>query len=160
MFNYDPYIHQVEYTFCLILFFRDKACGSFQARGHIGATAAGRCHNQSNAGSLTHWARLGIEPPSSWMLVGFIYAEPRWERPSRIFLKKTLGIWKVFPPWIMYIFQILACFLVECPQLYSFINTTTNPISTVLETYRAHGDGYTFSIILTFTPRSPHFIEI
>ena len=33
----------------------------------------------SNAGSLTHWARPGIDPMSSWILVGFITSEPRWE---------------------------------------------------------------------------------
>ena len=30
-------------------------------------------------GSLTHWTKPGIEPTSSWMLVGFISAEPQWE---------------------------------------------------------------------------------
>ena len=30
-----------------------------------------------NAGSLTHGVRPGIESASSWMLVGFISAEPR-----------------------------------------------------------------------------------
>ena len=30
----------------------------------------------SNAGSLTHCVRPGIEPTSSWMLVDFIAAEP------------------------------------------------------------------------------------
>ena len=29
-----------------------------------------------NAGSLTHWARPGIEPASSWILVRFVSAEP------------------------------------------------------------------------------------
>ena len=33
----------------------------------------------SNAGSLTHWKRPGIKPASSWMLVRFVSAEPRWE---------------------------------------------------------------------------------
>ena len=33
----------------------------------------------SNAGSLTHWLRPGIEPVSSWILVTFVSAEPRWE---------------------------------------------------------------------------------
>ena len=33
----------------------------------------------SNTRSLTHWARPGIEPPSSWTLVEFITAEPQWE---------------------------------------------------------------------------------
>ena len=29
----------------------------------------------SNMGSLTHWARLGIEPASSWILVGLVTTE-------------------------------------------------------------------------------------
>ena len=37
-----------------------------------------------NAGSLTHWVRPGIKPASSWMLVKFVSAEPRWELPSQI----------------------------------------------------------------------------
>ena len=36
----------------------------------------------SNAGSPTHWARPGIEPASSWILVGFISTVPQWELPS------------------------------------------------------------------------------
>jgi len=32
-----------------------------------------------NAGSLTHWARPGIEPAFSWMIVRFISDEPGWE---------------------------------------------------------------------------------
>ena len=32
-----------------------------------------------NAGSLTHWARPGIKPTSSWIRVGFIIAEPQQE---------------------------------------------------------------------------------
>ena len=31
----------------------------------------------SNAGSLTYWARPGIEPTSSWILVGFLLTEPQ-----------------------------------------------------------------------------------
>ena len=41
---------------------------------------------QSNAGSLTHWARLGIKPTTSWFLVGFVTAAPRWELPDNFFL--------------------------------------------------------------------------
>ena len=33
----------------------------------------------SNAESLTHWARPGIEPETSWFLVGFVSAAPLWE---------------------------------------------------------------------------------
>jgi len=31
---------------------------------------------------LTHWVRPGIEPASSWVLVRFVTAEPRWELPG------------------------------------------------------------------------------
>ena len=30
-----------------------------------------------NSGSLTHWARSGVEPASSWILVGFISSAPQ-----------------------------------------------------------------------------------
>ena len=33
----------------------------------------------SNAGSLTHWARPGIQPETSWLLVGFTSPAPQWE---------------------------------------------------------------------------------
>ena len=46
-----------------------EAYGSSQARGQIRATAAILHHSHSNAGSQTHWARPGIEPGSSWILV-------------------------------------------------------------------------------------------
>ena len=38
-----------------------------------------------NTGSFTHWARPGIEPVFSWMLVRFISAEPRWELQLIVF---------------------------------------------------------------------------
>ena len=58
--------------------------GGSQARCLIGATAASLCHSHGNtrsepslqptahgnAGSLTHLARPGIEPVTSWFLVG------------------------------------------------------------------------------------------
>ena len=34
---------------------------------------------QGNAGSLTHWVRPGIKPATSWFLVRFVFAVPRWE---------------------------------------------------------------------------------
>ena len=80
------------------------AYGSSQARGRIGTTAAGLHHSHSkcqiqaasatyttaygNAGSLTHWAGPGFEPASSWILVGFIFTEPRWELLDFFFLNK------------------------------------------------------------------------
>ena len=35
-------------------------------------------------GSLTHWARPGIEPASSWILVSFVSAAPQGELPDHI----------------------------------------------------------------------------
>ena len=40
--------------------------------------------NHSNAESLTHWARPGIEPTTSWFLVGFVSTAPRWELPVQL----------------------------------------------------------------------------
>ena len=36
-----------------------------------------------NAGSLTHWMTPGIEPSSSWILVGFVSTVPQWELQGR-----------------------------------------------------------------------------
>ena len=50
------------------------AHGSSQARGLIGAAAAAYTIATAcdNAGSLTHWAKLGVEPASLRILVGFL----------------------------------------------------------------------------------------
>ena len=72
-----------------------RAYGSSLAWGWIGATVANLCHSHSNSGSepclrptsqlmampdhLTHWARPGIEPASSWIPVGLVTTEPRQE---------------------------------------------------------------------------------
>ena len=86
------------YIFCVffaISWATPAVYGGSQTSGPIGAVAASLCqsHNNSgseprlqptpqltatytsahgNAGSLTHWARLGIEPATSWFLVGFV----------------------------------------------------------------------------------------
>ena len=79
---------------CFFFFFfraAGAACGSSQAggRGWMKATAASLHHSHSKARSLTHWARVGIEPASSWILVGFFSAEPQWELlTTTIFIRK------------------------------------------------------------------------
>ena len=88
------------YFFCI---FRAPplACGASQARGPIRAIAAGLHHNHSNArsethyttthgnaGSLTQWARTGIKPASSWILVRFYRAMMR--TPKSNILKNWL----------------------------------------------------------------------
>ena len=45
----------------------------------IRAVSAAYTTAYGNARSLTHWARPGIEPASSWILVRFISAEPQRE---------------------------------------------------------------------------------
>ena len=64
------------------------AYGDSQARGQIRATAAGVHHSHNNTGSepglppqLTATPDLGpgIEPATSWFLVGFVFAAPRQE---------------------------------------------------------------------------------
>ena len=65
-----------------------KAHGCSQVRGSPGATAASLHHSHGNAGSLTHWARPGIKPISSWILAGFItcWATVGTPRQTVIFL--------------------------------------------------------------------------
>ena len=70
------------------------AYGGFQARGQMGAIAAGLCHSHnSHMGSEPRLQstpqlvamldlRPLIKPASSWMLVRFVSAEPRWELPE------------------------------------------------------------------------------
>ena len=67
------------------------AYGGSQARGLIGAVAAGLCHSHvrselrlwptpqlmATSNPLTYGAR--IEPATSWFLVGFVSTEPQWE---------------------------------------------------------------------------------
>ena len=48
---------------------------------HIWTASATYTTTQSNAGSLTYWSRLGIQPASWWLLVRFVTAEPQWELP-------------------------------------------------------------------------------
>ena len=72
-----------HYFILIFLLFRatSVAYGGSQARGQIGAMAAGLHHTHSNAGSLTHWMRPGIEPETPWLLVGFVSAVPQGALP-------------------------------------------------------------------------------
>ena len=67
----------------------------------IWAASAAYTTAHSNAGSLTHWGRPGIEPASSWILVRSITAEPQRELPvshllMRVGTPLALG---PFPAW-------------------------------------------------------------
>ena len=79
--------------------------GSSQAMGQIRAATAGLHHSHSNSGSKphlqptprltsssTHWAKSGIKPATSWILIRFVTAEPRWEFLHFVFKD-------IFWPW-------------------------------------------------------------
>ena len=63
--------------FFFLSFFRatPAAYGGSQARGLIGAVAAGLRHSHTR--SLTHQAGPGIKPSTSWFLVGFASTMPQ-----------------------------------------------------------------------------------
>ena len=61
------------------------AYGGSRARGWIGVMAAGLYHSHSNR-SLTHWARPGIEPETSWFPVRFVSSAPRRELPFKSYI--------------------------------------------------------------------------
>ena len=89
-------IYLFIYLFIFLLFGAvPVAYGGSQARDQIGGTAAGLRHSHNNArfwatsatystahgntGSLTQWARPGIEPATSWFLVWFVSTVPQQE---------------------------------------------------------------------------------
>ena len=92
---------------CLLFRATLEAYRSSQDRGQIGAAAAGLCHSHSNskvqatsatytiahdnAGSLTHRARPGIEPTSSWILVGFATLRATIGTPWRGIVEKSVS---------------------------------------------------------------------
>ena len=57
----------------------------------IPAASATYTTAHGNTGSLTHWARPGIEPASSWILVGFVNG---WAMTGT-------------PPWSMFIWGVI-----------------------------------------------------
>ena len=69
--------------------------GASQTRGLITTTAASLCCSHSNARSLTHWAKPGIEPETSWFLVGFVSTAPWLELPW----SSTLRMWPLDKCW-------------------------------------------------------------
>ena len=63
----------------------------------IRVASAGYTTAHGNARSLTHWARPGIKPSPSWMLVRFISAEP-WQELQAIFLIQFLSCHSISGP--------------------------------------------------------------
>ena len=108
----------------IYLFFRaaPMAYGGSQARGWLRAAAANLYHSHSNMGSelhlwhipqltampdpLIHWARSGIQPTYSWILVRFVTTDSQWELLT--FLFKLRYNW----PITLYYFQIKIWFYI------------------------------------------------
>ena len=85
------------FLFVCVCLFRaaPAAYGGSQARGWIRATAAGLHYSHNTTRSelhlwptphlmatpdhLTQWVRPGIKPVSLWILVRFVFTEPRWK---------------------------------------------------------------------------------
>ena len=67
-----------------------------QSQQHqILTTSATYTTAHGTAGSLAHWARPGIEPATSWLLVGFISAVLRQECPIFLFfIHQTFLVWQ------------------------------------------------------------------
>ena len=102
------YIHITSsFLFFVFLLFRavPVAHGNSQARGRIGAAAAGLYRNHSNMGQalsvtyttahsntgfLTHWARPGIKPTSSSILVRLINPWATKGIPVTLILNKQI----------------------------------------------------------------------
>ena len=105
-------IFQIFFFFCLFeghthSIWRFPGQGSNQSCSHqptaqpqqhqILAASATYPTTHGNAGSLTHWARPGIEPATPWFLVGFTSTEP-WRELHRIFqiLKQVKDNWLLY----------------------------------------------------------------
>ena len=61
-----------------------------------------------NTGALIHRARPGIEPASSWILVGFISAVPQQELPIWAFFLKNRFYWSIDNLQCRVIFRCIA----------------------------------------------------
>ena len=130
---------------CVCLFLRclfraaPAAYGGSQARGRIGAVAAGPHHSHSNtgselpqtycttvhgnAGSLTHGGRTGIEPASSWIPVGFVSTAPQRELPSTfLFIFHFI----LFMYLLIFVFLGLHPLHMELPRLGGQIRTVAS----------------------------------
>ena len=109
--------------------------GSSQARGWVGAKAAGLHHSHSNDGSepsgtyttahsnarsLTHWARPGVEHTSSWMLVGIINC---WAT------KGTPGKLVFFYPQILLLLSSLKT-KIKGKKIYSSLKKASSSVAT------------------------------
>ena len=108
----------------LFVFFRvaPAAYGGSQVRSWIKAVAAGLYHSHSNARSLTHWVRPGMESESSWMLVGFVNS---WATTGTL-RNSSFCFFLIYYSW----FTIFSQFLLysKAAQSYIYIHSFSHII--------------------------------
>ena len=130
--------------FCNLIFFSflfflfratPVAYGGSQARGQIGATATDLHHSHSNVGCLTHRAKPGIEPATSWFLGELVSAAPRWE--LLILFKRSpwdghyhfTSLYLRIVPWLFFFFLIPPIHYLFFPQLlFSFLDLVVSNV--------------------------------
>ena len=115
------------FVFCLFCLFRPapEAYGGSQARGLIRAVAASLCHSHSrsnvgpelhlrpamgNAGSLTDWTRLGIEPATSRFLVRFRFCRTMIGSPVGGFLSYWFNFFEEIEGFLLQSFLVIYNF--------------------------------------------------
>ena len=62
-----------------------------------------------NTGSLTHWARPGIEPATLWLLVGFISAEQLQELPNFLIFANL-----IVEKWYLVLIRLSLSIIIFC----------------------------------------------
>ena len=71
---------------------------------------------QGSAGYLIYWAGPGVEPASSWILVGFITPESQWELPDYLVLIRSFFSSFLNSCWNSYFWIFILIYI------FNFIN--------------------------------------
>jgi len=111
-------------VFCFVLFGLFRAVSAAyecsQARSWIRAIAASIHHSHSNAESLTHWARPGIEPASSWMIVRFISLNHNGNSKILLWFMST-SVWPMFSSRSFTLSGLTLRFLINFEFIFTYV---------------------------------------
>ena len=79
-----------------------------------------------STGSLTHWAKPGIKPVTSWIVFGFITAEPRQEHLKWLLIhaKYTLRVELLCKLQEDYTLHSVQCFTRSCSPFWEVTSLT------------------------------------
>ena len=139
--NFSISLSRGSFLFLFFFFFclfrvAPAAYGGSQARGRIRAIYTGLSHSHSKTGSkqclwptpqltamldpLTHWARPGIEPESSWTLIRFASSEPWWEFHTTLFFIGIKSYSMCLNTIILNFWMLWDCSLLCSPVLMNY----------------------------------------